>query len=137
MRPMLRSLPLLLLTLLFALPARAQVPQDFAYQGRLTDAVGASLAGPVDLTFAIYDVPTGGTPLYEEEHLAVPLDDNGAFTVLIGDGDVISGSFDAERFSGPERYLEVIVEDEPLDPRQPLSSVPYALVAEDLPEDVV
>ena len=123
--------------LLLALPAPAQVPQDFAYQGRLTDAVGASLAGPVDLTFAIYDVPTGGTPLYEEEHLAVPLDDNGAFTVLIGDGDVISGSFDAERFSGPERYLEVIVEDEPLDPRQPLSSVPYALVAEDLPEDVV
>ena len=118
--------------LLLALPAPAQVPQDFAYQGRLTDAVGASLAGPVDLTFAIYDVPTGGTPLYEEEHLAVPLDDNGAFSIQVGTGTSKVGDVNPGLFSGMNRYLEVVVDGEVLAPRQPFASVPYALVAEEV-----
>ena len=39
--------------------ATAQVPHDMAYQGRLTDAVGAPLIGPVNLSMRIYDVIAG------------------------------------------------------------------------------
>ena len=41
-------LGLLLALILAPLSGFAQVPHDMAYQGRLTDAVGAPLAGPVD-----------------------------------------------------------------------------------------
>ncbi len=43
--------------------ASAQVPYDMSYQGRLTDAVGAPLIGPVTLQMRIYDVISGGSPL--------------------------------------------------------------------------
>jgi len=111
--------------------ASAQVPHDMNYQGRLTDAVGAPLAGPVAFELRIYDVLSGGFPLYAESHLGVALDNDGAFSVLLGGGVPISGSFGAPLFSGINRYLEVVVDAEVLTPRQPLSSVPWALVAEE------
>ena len=40
------ALGLLLALILAPLSGLAQVPHDMAYQGRLTDAVGAPLAGP-------------------------------------------------------------------------------------------
>ena len=98
----------------------------------MTDAVGAPLAGPVDVSFGIYDVPSGGTPLYLENHLGVVLDANGAFSVLVGGGTPVAGSYDADLFAGMNRYLEVVVEGEMLAPRQPVAAVPYALVAENL-----
>ena len=42
-----------------ATAALAQVPYDMAYQGRLTDTVGAPLVGPVNLSMRIYDVIAG------------------------------------------------------------------------------
>ena len=114
----------------------AEVPHDMAYQGRLTDAVGAPLAGPVNLKVGIFDVLSGGTALYTEDHVGVVLDNNGAFTVRLGTGSLKVGTFNPALFSGVNRYLEVVVDDETLAPRQPLASVPYALVAE-VAEDVV
>ena len=109
----------------------AQVPHDAVYQGRLTDTVGAPLAGPVNLKLGIFDVLSGGTALYTEDHVGVVLDDNGVFTVRVGAGSLKVGVFDRELFSsGVNRYLQVVVDDEILTPRQPLSSVPYALAAE-------
>ena len=109
----------------------AQVPHDAVYQGRLTDTVGAPLAGPVNLKLGIFDVLSGGTALYTEDHVGVVLDDNGVFTVRVGAGSLKVGVFDRELFSsGVNRYLQVVVDDEILTPRQPLSSVPYTLAAE-------
>ena len=111
--------------------AGSDVPHDMNYQGRLTDAVGAPLSGPVNLELRIYDVLSAGSPLYAETHPAVALDDNGGFGVLFGTGTVSVGTFDASLFSGMNRYLEVVVDADVLTPRQPLSSVPWALVAEE------
>ena len=63
----------------------AQVPGDMAYQGVLRDAVGAPLAGPVDLVLRIYELPAGGTPLYTETHTGVEIDAEDGVTILVAD----------------------------------------------------
>ena len=152
-RSLLTSLLLILLTGLVPLSVSAQVPHDMAYQGVLTDAVGAPLTGPVTLVFRVFDLPTGGTPLYTETHSGVAIDSlDGSFLVQLGlgttdldtDGDGAAETnlhaFDASLFeNGPNRYLEVQVGSgvggEILAPRQMIGSVPYALVAEDVVTD--
>ena len=134
-RILVSTLGLVLALILVPLSSLAQVPHDSAYQGRLTDAVGAPLVGLVDLQLRIFDVPVAGTALYSEDHAGVVLDDNGAFTVRMGTGSLKVGTFDGALFSGVNRYLEVVVDGETLAPRQPLGSVPYALVAEDVVTD--
>ncbi len=129
------TLGLVLALTLVPLSGFAQVPHDSAYQGRLTDAVGAPLVGLVDLQLRIFDVPVAGTALYMEDHAGVVLDDNGAFTVRLGTGSQKVGTFDGALFSGVNRYLEVVVDGETLAPRQAVGSVPYALVAEDVVTD--
>jgi hypothetical protein len=113
--------------------ATAQVPYDMSYQGRLTDAVGAPLAGPATLELRIFDSFAGGVALYEEVHIGVSLDDSGAFSIRMGAGDFTTGTFDAALFSGVNRYLEIVVDGEVLTPRLVIGSVPYAMQAESAP----
>jgi hypothetical protein len=113
--------------------ASAQVPYDMSYQGRLTDAVGAPLAGPATLELRVFDSLAGGVALYEEVHIGVSLDDSGAFSIRMGAGDFTTGTFDAALFSGVNRYLEVVVASEVLTPRLVMGSVPYAMQAESAP----
>jgi hypothetical protein len=80
------------------------------------------------MTFRIYDAPTGGVLLWEEEHTSVPVD-TGIYTVILGTGTTTSGSFDPSLFSEDNRWLEVEVEGEVFDPRQQLTSVAYAFTA--------
>ena len=122
-RSLFTSLLLLLLTGLVPLSVSAQVPHDMAYQGVLTDAVGAPLTGPVTLVFRVFDQPSGGTPLYTETLSDVAIDPmEGAFLVRLGlgatdldtDGDGAAEAnphaFDASLFeNGPNRYLEIQV----------------------------
>lgn len=127
-----RTLALLALS---ALSASAQVPQDFTFSGRLVDGSGTPLVGPVDLDLYIMSTETGFSPLYGERQHDVPLDAQGNFSVLLGSSfDVFPwGSFDAAIVSGAERYVEVQLVAatlEALSPRVPLSSVPYALIAQ-------
>ena len=63
--------------------AVAQVPATFNFQGRLTDAKNNPITTTVDVTFEIFDVPNGGTPLHTEVMTITP--DNGYFNVRIGD----------------------------------------------------
>lgn len=125
-----------ILTIGLIVPAAAHaVPHDTAYQGRLTDNLGDPLAGPVDIDFAIYESMVefpGEVALYSEEHTGVELDGDGSFNVLIGTGSVIVGSYDPSLFQGTNRYLQVTIGGEVLEPRQPISSVPFALVAEEI-----
>ncbi len=76
---------ILALTLLAA-PAFAQVPQDMTFTGRLVDNLGDPLAGMVSLELRIFDADTGGTQLYSEQHLFIPLDVTGGFSVQLGLG---------------------------------------------------
>jgi hypothetical protein len=80
----------------------------------------------VNIEIGVWDQPTGGTQLYGETHSGVALED-GVFNLLLGTGSVLVGSFDADLFATQNRYLEVIVNAEVLTPRQPFSSVAYAL----------
>jgi trimeric autotransporter adhesin len=134
----------ILILCLLSLSASAQVPHDMAYQGVLTDAVGAPLTGPVDLVLSIYDLPSDGSPLYTETHEGVVIDSfDGSFLVQLGQGTTDPNStsaFDSSLFkNGPNRYLEVQVglgvDGEVLAPRQIIGAVPYALVAEDVVTD--
>ena len=134
MTSFLRSLvtwPAMLVLTLLAVPALAQVPQDMTFTGRLVDTLGDPLAGPVDLELRVFDGADGGAKqLYGEQHLNVPLDATGGFSVRLGLGTSPSGSFDAALFSDAGRWLEVVVGGEVLTPRQSIGAVPWALIAQ-------
>src|SRR4051794_36503972 len=73
----------------------------FTYQGRLNDASGPA-NGVYDLTFTIYDLPTGNGAFAVETNLATGVT-NGLFTTTVDFGSVVSELI----FSGPERWLEI------------------------------
>lgn len=124
---------LLLLTFLSG-PASGQgglAPPDLGYQGRILDADGAPVPGPVNIQVRVFASPApmaGESPLYVEDHVGVALVD-GTFHILIGQGSPLVGSFDPSLFEGPNRYLEIALNGERLEPRQPVSAVPYAFQA--------
>lgn len=98
------------------------IPHMINYQGMLTNDEGTPLNGLYDLTFRIYDVPSGGTALWtgnfnDEEVL------NGLFNVIL--------EIPPSVFNGAERYMGITVwPDAELSPRTRLTSVGYAYVAE-------
>ncbi len=106
----------------------AQIPERINYQGYLTDKVTSEpLEGPVVLTFRLFelidcDTGTQSEAVWAEMHTSVDLD-NGIFSVILGSVTAFPDSliFDEEYCLGVE------VDGEELLPRQPLSSVAYAL----------
>ncbi|MBN2543420.1 hypothetical protein JXI42_11200 [bacterium] len=106
-------------TLLFS-----QIPRTVNYQGKITDASGVAIDGGTDIEFRIFDVATGGAPLWTEMHVGVSVN-NGLFDVVLGSMAAFPESLD---FSAGY-YLELAVAGETLEPRQALSAVPYALRA--------
>ena len=114
--------------------AQTAVPMLINFEGELrSPATGEPVPdGAYTMLFRIYDVEFGGTPLWEEVYStvydnAVEVRD-GIVSVLLGsgEGDPLDGSL----FNGADRWLEIRVETETLEPRQTLTSVPYAMVAE-------
>lgn len=114
------------LLLLAALGTAASVQAQgtaFTYQGRLNQN-GNPSTGLYDLRFTAYNAPTAPTPAGGPITIpAVPIT-NGLFTVLL--------NFGAGLFTGPQRWLEIAVRTNGaasfavLDPRQPVTAVPYA-----------
>ena len=114
------------LLLVVAVSAWAQIPKLINYQAKLTDADGVALNGDYDITFRIYDGETGGTPLWTENHPTVTVT-NGLFDVQLGTTEDLDLSF-ADTY-----WVEIEIEGTTLSPREMLSTVPYAfraLVAE-------
>jgi len=104
----------------------AAVPQLIRYQGQAMDSQGVPLEGPYNLTFRLYDAATGGNQVWMEPHQNVPLT-NGHFSVLLGQ----SSGFQVD-WTQP-LWLSTQINSEPeLLPRQQITSVPLALVAEQL-----
>lgn len=88
----------LLTTLLFAIGISLAVAQDSApyflsYQGRVTDGAGLPIGNSTPenrlVRFQIYSSATGGTAIYGEQQTATI--SGGEFSVLIGNGQAISG----------------------------------------------
>jgi hypothetical protein len=83
----------------------------------------------VSLTLEIWNHPVSTSAadrLYQELHADVSVLD-GVFQVELGTGSLPSGTFGAELFAQPDRWLQVAIDGELLGPRQRLLSVPYAL----------
>jgi len=110
-----------LLVNLFPLTAVAQIPNVLSHQGLLTDASGVPLEGSFNLTFSLYQMPTGGTALWTETHTSVPVQ-NGTFSVRLGSITPFGISFDQQL------YLALAIDGgAEMAPRSALSSVPYSL----------
>ncbi|MCH2170182.1 LamG domain-containing protein [Myxococcota bacterium] len=117
--------------LMVPLAALAQAPPDMSYQGQLIDASGELVTGAVNIQLRIYEseTPTDGeTPLFMEDHDGVEVA-GGVFHLLVGQGSSVVGSFDPSLFSSGDRYLELRVNGERMEPRQVISAVPYAFQA--------
>ena len=105
---------------------RASVPPMISYQGKLMQPSGAAVPdGTYGMQFAIYDVPTGGTPLWSETNPSVQVK-GGLFSVLLGSVVNLPGNI----FDNPDRWFGVKVGSDPeMMPRQKIASVPYAQAA--------
>lgn len=108
---------------LIPVAVQGAIPQSINHQGYLTDAGGLPVNGTVTMTFKIYDADAGGNMLWSQS-LGVPVN-KGVYSVnLGGGGNPINLAFDIPYYLG----VQVGVDPE-MTPRQPLSSVGYALNA--------
>ena len=114
---------LILGSLLTPFRASAQIPQLLSYQGVLSDPAHVAVPdGTYRLTFRIYDVQTGGAPLWEETNDVVTI--NGVFEVILGETTPIALAFDRPFWLALEMAGDV-----EMSPRVRFVSTPYALNA--------
>ena len=108
---------------LCAAVALADVPGTINFQGTLTDTTGSPITGTRTMLFSLYPDSVAGGFLWSEIHLAVDVND-GLFSVQLGS----TNPLDPITFDGTTLWLEIQVDPdtEPMSPRQPLVSVPYA-----------
>ncbi len=106
-------------------PVQAQIERRISYQGLLTQANGAPVAGPQNLQVELYTAPVGGTLVWDETHTDVNLT-GGLFNVYLGEFNSLAGvNFEQQL------YLSVrIVGQTEFLPRTRLAVVPYAIRAE-------
>ncbi len=115
---------LMILLLAIGLTVAAQAG-PLTYQGQLQDSSGL-VDDQVDIVFELYDQDEGGSAMDTDVHNDVMVSD-GLFQVELDFG---SGVFD-----GGERWLQVIVDGQELDPRQPITAAPLAVHALSVPVD--
>lgn len=106
----------------------SSVPGIIFYQGRITDT-GGPLDTTVDITFKLYDILTGGTPIWSETHSSVQVTD-GLFTVLLGSVDMSGNHLPDSEFINANLYLGIqIGTSSEISPRTTMASAPYAIHA--------
>lgn len=114
-------------TLFAAISGSGNIPESMTYQGTLSTASGP-WSGTTQITFALYDMESGGASMWEETHASVSVV-NGFFSVVLGSqGSPLGASY----FSGSERWLQMSTDlgAGPVTfPRQRLHAVPYAMQA--------
>ncbi|MEC8329939.1 MAG: hypothetical protein VXZ45_02260, partial [Verrucomicrobiota bacterium] len=107
------------------LSALTVVPSKINYQGLITDTDGSPIVSTTNtITAYLYGTESGGTALYSDSFFNVNSDTNGIYSIEIGDvglQSVLEGN--------NELWLELIINQQTLSPRQKINSVPYALVA--------
>jgi len=114
----------MILLIIIPFTGYSAVPQTINYQGFLTDSGGTPVDGTVQMTFSLYDVATGGSPLWTETQTSVTVSD-GIYSVVLGSVTPINLAFDTQYYLG----IEVETDGE-MTPRQALTSVGYALNAD-------
>lgn len=100
-------------------------PQEINYQGWLGSATDTSgVTDTIGMAFRLYTASTGGSPVWNEAHIAVPVI-RGIFNVLLGSEMPIPASI----FTGAPLWLETQVMTDTLSPRKKIVSVGYAIKA--------
>ncbi len=118
----------ILLPSAFSLSAFAQ-GTAFTYQGQLQNN-GSLASGSYDLTFTLFATNTGGVPIALPVTNSAAAVSNGLFTTTI--------DFGPGAFTGGSNWLEIAVSSNgansftTLAPRQQLTPVPYAIMAENV-----
>jgi hypothetical protein len=103
----------------------AQIPHKMNYQGYLTNAAGVPINGTVQMVFSIYNVSSGGSPLWTETHSVTV--SQGVYSVILGEGTIpnpINLLFDTTYYLGVRAGT-----DPEMTPRKILTSVGYAFQA--------
>jgi hypothetical protein len=118
--------------------ARADVPSFLTQQGRLFDSNNQPVTGMTTFVFSIYPAATGGTAVWTETQMITL--DSGYFSAQLGEVTTLSPTIfvNAASMMPPQTlYLGIKVNtDAELSPRQPLLSVPYAMVASNAIGDI-
>ena len=115
----LRIKVILMFAVVFTSTVFADMPRTINYQGKLTDGGGSAITGPVNITFRLYNVASGGTALWSETHASLAVT-NGLFDIILGESTPIALDFDEQY------WIELVVGGETLNPREKLASVSYA-----------
>ena len=123
--------PVVLLGIMFVLwlasALFAGIPKVINFQGYLADTEGNPLHGRYSITFSIYDVETGGTPIWSEtKEIEV---NHGIFNVQLGDNpsNPLNLPFDVPYWLGVQ-----VNNDQEMTPRLKLASSAYSYSAENL-----
>ncbi len=120
--------------LVFVHVALAQSPGKFRYQAVARDQSGKVITGTVSLKVSFLEDGPNGAARYAESQ-SVPTDGQGVFSLVIGDGSPVSGSFTAMDWAHHQYWVEIAMKTPgdasytPMGTTQ-LLSVPYALFAE-------
>ena len=136
---------ILLLLAIFGLSLgtlHAQVPEAVNYQGVARDASGSPLTNQaIGLQISIRSGGAAGPVEYQETH-SVTTNNLGLFTLMIGQGTTVSGTFSAINWGGNSHFVEV-----EMDPTggtsytsigtSQLVTVPYAFHANTVENDAV
>lgn len=113
--------------------AALAIPTTLNYQGHLRDPDGSLTTGAYDITAKIYNVATGGSPLYTTTLPDVTVRD-GLFNIVLGDNPALPSSV----FASSPLYIGISLDGgAELIPRQRLHAVPWAFQASTLINNAV
>ncbi len=116
-------------SLLLCFSLQAQAPQTLNYQAIARNPQGQPYADQsVSVQFSILDGSAGGMAIYTETH-AAQTNQFGLFTLAIGGGVPMQGSFAAIDWGSGSKFLKVDI-DGVLQGTTQMQSVPYAIFAE-------
>ncbi len=101
------------------------VPKILNYQGYLTDTLGNPINDSLDMIFRIYGTASGGTAIWIETQIEVPVL-KGIFNVLLGSVTPVPDSVFTR---STNRWLELRVGGQTLAPRTQITSAGYAYMA--------
>jgi len=117
---------LLSLLIVFSFAFSQEVPMLINYQAKLTDSSGEPITGTIEVTFSFHDALENGSLIWSETYASLVVN-NGIISVLLGSVTPITAS----HFGGPSVFIQSDVTGYGiLSPRQQLTSVPYAIRAQ-------
>ena len=126
-----------LVTLLTTLITNAQVPQGISYQAIALNTSGNPVVSSnVRVKLSVLDNTATGTVLYSETHLKTT-NPQGLFNLTIGQGTIVSGTFNTINWGTNSKFLKVEMDatggtNYVVVGTTQLLSVPYALAADSL-----